>query len=429
MFEQDAVELTHLAIAMGLGLLVGLERERSGKAAGMRTFSMAALVGFVSWKMGLTFALASLVFVSVLIVTFNVWAIRRSLVAETTTSVALFLITLVGMMTAAGHLLISVAVVIFVMLLLSWKEEMVLFSQHLKRSELHAAITLGLLTFVILPVLPRGTIDPWGLFDPYSIWLTVVLISAIGFINYILLRRYGGKGILYTGFLGGLVNSTATSVELSQKARAGDEGTEELVFRGILWAKVASFLRNVLVLAIFAPQALPASLVPISLMLLVVLLLALRKAKAVLQSDTPLVSLESPFSLRSALQFGAMLAAITVLATIAQQLLGDVGFYIVAFLGGIVSSASTAATAATMFDSGQITGAMAGTAVVIASVASSIVILPVAWRGSGSQSLTRRLAIAIGLVMIAITIGIVFNSYFFEKFAATQAWFGVNVPD
>src|SRR5690625_3542070 len=244
----------HLAIAMGLGLLVGLERERSGKAAGMRTFSMAALMGFIAWKMGLPFALASLVFISVLIVIFNVWAIRRSLVAETTTSVALFLITLVGMMTAAGNLLISVAVVIFVMLLLSWQEEMVLFSQHLKRNELHAAITLGLLTFVILPILPRGTIDPWGLFDPYSVWLMVVLISAIGFINYILLKRYGGKGILYTGFLGGLVNSTATTVELSQKARHGDDGTEELVFRGILWARVASFFRNGLVLAIFAPH-------------------------------------------------------------------------------------------------------------------------------------------------------------------------------
>lgn len=423
MFEQDAVELTHLAIAMGLGLLVGLERERSGKAAGMRTFSMAALVGFVSWKMGLTFALASLVFVSVLIVVFNVWAIRRSLVAETTTSVALFLITLVGMMTAAGNLLISVAVVIFVMLLLSWKEEMVLFSQHLKRNELHAAITLGLLTFVILPVLPRGTVDPWGLFDPYSVWLMVVLISAIGFVNYILLKRYGGKGILYTGFLGGLVNSTATAVELSQKARHGDDGAEELVFRGILWAKVASFLRNGLVLGIFAPQALPASLVPVTLMLVVVLLMALRKAKAVLQSNTPLVSLESPFSLRSALQFGALLAVITVLATIAQQLFGDFGFYIVAFLGGIVSSASTAATAATMFATGQITGAMAGTAVVIASVASTIVILPVVWRGSGSQSLTRRVGIAVAVVMVSIAIGIALNSLVFQQFETTQNWF------
>lgn len=417
MFAQDAAELTHLAIALGLGLLVGLERERAGKAAGMRSFSMAAAGGFITWKLGLPYAIAALAFIGLVIVMLNIGAIQSTKEVEVTTSVSLFLITLVGMLTAQGYLLISVSVVIFMMILLSWKEEMVVFSRALKRSELHAAVTLGLLSFVILPILPRDPVDPWGIFVPYSVWLMVVLISAIGFVNYILLKLYGGKGVLYTGFLGGLVNSTATAVQLSQTARRGDVASD-FVYRGILWSKMASFLRNGLVLAIFVPEALPAGTLPISLMMIVVVALATQWRRGAKERSAPAISLESPFSLKSALQFGLMLAGITVMASIAQELLGSYGFYVVAFFGGMISSASTAATAATLVEAGQITPAVAGAAVLIASIASSIVILPVVWRGSDDPVLVRRIALSVVLIMAAISIGLALNSYFLPHIEA-----------
>src|SRR5690606_2609414 len=365
------ITLWHLAITLGLGLLVGFERERAGKEVGLRTFSFSALLGFLSWKMGPAYAIATLAFTAVLVVIFNINAMSKRAGVEATTSVSLFLMVFVGMLVGQGHLFMGVAVTILMLILLSWKEELVLFTRHLSRQEMHAAITLLLLSFVILPVLPPGPVDPLGLFDLRSVWTMVVLISAISFGNYILLRLYGARGVTFTGFFGGLVNSQATAVALSQKARDGDASVEDLAFRGIMLAKASSFLRNGITLAIFAPSALPAGVLPVGLSLAVTLFFALRRGRKAMVPP-PSIEMESPFSLASALQFGALFAVITVIGTIAQQLLGSVGFYAVSIAGGLVSSASTAATAANLVTAGRIEPAVAGSAVVLSSAASAL---------------------------------------------------------
>src|SRR5690606_7083205 len=123
--------LWHLAITLGLGLLVGLERERAGKEVGLRTFSLAALLGYLSWKIGPAFALATLAFIAVIVVVSSVRAVQEGTGVEATTSVGLFFITIVGMLVALEAMFVAVAVVIFALLLLSWKEEMVVFTMRL----------------------------------------------------------------------------------------------------------------------------------------------------------------------------------------------------------------------------------------------------------------------------------------------------------
>lgn len=418
--EMSYVTLWHLAITLGLGLLVGLERERAGKEVGLRTFSFVSLLGFLAWNMGQVYAVSTLAFVGLVVVIINVRALQKGTGVEATTSVSLFIVAFVGMLVAQGVLFTPVAVIILMLALLSWKEEMVVFSRHLQRNEIHAAITLGILSFVILPALPGGPLDQWGLFDVRKIWLMVVLISAIGFANYVLLKLYGSKGINYTGFLGGLVNSTATVAELSQKA-SGESGMEDTAFKGIMWAKTAAFLRNGIILALFAPSALPAGLIPVGMMLAVTILLALRAPKS-REGAPPEIQLASPFSLRSAVIFGLFFAVITVFGGVAGQLLGDLGFYVVAFFGGIVSSSSTAATAAHLATSGKITSLVAGSAVIISSIASALVILPVVWKGSGKPLLVRRVAAAIGWVIAASTIGILINPLVLEQYYVVEAW-------
>lgn len=412
--------LAHLAITIGLGLLVGMERERAGKEVGLRTFSFTALLGYLTWNLGIHFALLGFGVVAILVLVINASALRRGSGVEATTSVALFLIYLVGMMVAEGPLVIPVAVVILMLALLSWKDEMVTFSNYLQRHEIHAAITLGILSFVILPVLPEGTVDPWGLLDARKIWLMVVLISSIGFGNYILLKLYGAKGITFTGFFGGLVNSTATAMELAQKAKES-AGMEEYAFRGIMWAKVAAFLRNGLILALFAPSALPGGILPVGLMLVVALFFALRAARKSDEKPPELV-LQSPFSLKSALNFGLLFAVITIIGSVAQSLLGVFGFYAVSFAGGMVSSSSTAASAANLVSVGQIGPVEAGAAVVISSIASAAVILPLVWKGSASRTLSRRVATAVLVIVLVSAVGIALNPLFVDQYNAVAAW-------
>lgn len=421
---QDSISsevLWHVAIALGLGLLVGLERERAGKEVGLRTFALTALLGFLSWKMGLAFTIATLAFIAVMVIVVNVSALKKGSGVEATTSVCLFVICFVGMLVAQDQLFVAVTVVILMLLLLSWKEEMLFFTMRLQRNEVHAAITLGLLSFVILPVLPVGAFDPWGLFSPRDVWWMVVLISAIGFANYILLKLYGTKGISYTGFLGGLVNSTATAAELVATMKESPANLEDNTFRGLMLAQTASFLRNGIILALFAPAALPAGLLPVGMMIVVTVLLSLR-GRADKRAAAPELKLESPFSLRSALTFGLFFAVITIIGRIAQQVAGNLGFYAVAFAGGIVSSSSTVATAAQLVSQGVITPLVAGSGVVLSSISSALVNVPVVWRGSGSASLVRKVAWAIGCIVLASAVGIALNPYFLKQYAVVEAW-------
>lgn len=424
--ELSTETLWQLAITLGLGLLVGLERERAGKEVGLRTFSLSALLGFLSWKMGPPFAMGTLAFIAVMVVVINVSALQKGTGVEATTSVCLFLVAIVGMLVALEALFVAVAVVIFTLLLLSWKEEMLVFTMRLQRHELHAAITLGLLSFVILPVLPAGAFDPWGLFAPRQIWWMVVLISAIGFANYILLRIYGAKGIMYTGFLGGLVNSTATAAELSGKLPSSHPALVAKTFRGLMWAKAAAYLRNGIILALFAPSSLPAGLLPVGMMLVVTIILGLRGLGRDPGESPPEIKLESPFSLRSAFTFGVFFAMITAIGGIAQQVAGNWGFYAVSFAGGIVSSSSTAATAAHLASQGVISPMVAGSGIVLSSISSSLVILPVVWRSSRSVDLVKSVAWAIALIIVASAVGVALNPLFLDRYTAIEAWINSN---
>lgn len=414
-FQSSYETLWHLAIAIGLGLLIGLERERAGKEAGLRTFSFTSLLGYLSWNQGIVYAIGVLAFVALVVIVINVSALRKGNGIEATTSICLMLVAFVGMLVAQGALFPSVTVIIFVLLLLSWKDEMVLFTSNLQKNELHAAITLGLLAFVIYPVLPEGAVDPWGLLLPRKIWLMVVLISAIGFANYILLRIYGAKGTTYTGILGGLVNSTATAAGLADKARGREEILGTPAFRGIIWAKSSAFVRNGIILGLFAPAALPAGLLPVALMILAntFFLIWARKEAEV---EAPVIQLESPFSLRSALSFGAMFGIITVVGALAEQFAGNFGFYAISFAGGIVSSSSTAATAAHLVAEGKITPHVAGSGVVLSSISSVLVILPVVWRSAPKSRLARRIAWSTVWLIIAAIIGLIANPYFLRQY-------------
>jgi uncharacterized membrane protein (DUF4010 family) len=404
----DFGKLELISVAIGLGLLIGLERERAGKEAGLRTFSLVALAGALTAMISLQFAMITLGFVTMLVVVLNLGDLRQGRSLEMTTSAALFVTALNGILIGQGNLFTAVAVTIGMLMLLAWKEEMVGFTRHLSREEVHAGITLLLLALVILPILPNSGVDPWNIVNPRKIWIMVVMISGIGFANYALLRLYGARGVSYTGFLGGLVNSTAAVAELSNQCRNHPE-LEAYAFRGIMLAKAAMFLRNGLILGLFAPGALPVGLLPVGLMLLVTLgFAAFGGARS--GTPSPKIHLSSPFSLRAALEFGLVFLGLTVVSGIGQRVAGDLGFYTVSFFGGMVSSSSTAASAANLVTQGHITALKAGLGVVLTSIASALVLLPIVWRAS--RGLGRRMVAAAVCIMVAAAAGTVLNPWF-----------------
>jgi hypothetical protein len=212
--------LQRLALALALGLFVGLERQRHGKEAGLRTFAFASLLGCLGGLLGENYALLGIALLGVLVVLLNVHAIAAARNVELTTSAALLVLGFAGVLCGHGHTLTPAAVAVLTAALLAWKRPLAGFSLVLTDDELRSAILLAILAFVIYPALPEGSIDPWGLIEVRSAWVTVILIAGIGFANYVLLKVYARGAIELTGFFGGwrrwppaYANSTGSSTQ------------------------------------------------------------------------------------------------------------------------------------------------------------------------------------------------------------------------
>jgi uncharacterized membrane protein (DUF4010 family) len=212
--------LARLLLALAIGLFIGIERERRHKEAGLRTFAFASVIGAVGGLLGESYSLLALGLVAVLVVFLNIETIRTDEGAEITTSAALFVTAFIGLLAGQGHTFTPTALGVATAALLAWKEPLAGFSRTLTESELRSAILLAILAFVAYPILPLGSIDPWGLVQPRPAWITVLLIAGLGFTNYVLLKLYGARGIELTGFLGGLVNSTVTVAAVGRVAEA-----------------------------------------------------------------------------------------------------------------------------------------------------------------------------------------------------------------
>ena len=392
--------LLRLALAIGLGLFVGLERERRGKEAGVRTFAFAAAMGCVGGLLGDYYALMTLALLIPFIVFLNLHSLQKDSDTEMTTSAALLVLDFVGILCGKGHTFTPVALGLTTAGLLAWKQPLSGFSLGITEAELRSAILLGILAFVVYPVLPSAAVDPWGLIEPRVIWTTVILIAAIGFGNYVLLKIHGSRGVEAAGFLAGLVNSTVAVAELSSRA-GSDESLERVAFRGTMLATGAMLLRNGVLLGILAPYALVYAGIPMVLMLAVSVLVAFSPwSKANGLSGSPPIRLDSPFSLQQALKFGVMFMVLSVMGTMAQRTLGSAGFYAVSGAGGLISSASAVASAGELAAHARLTMISAGLGAVIASIASAAVGIPLVARISRNARLPRSVAFGIGLVVL-----------------------------
>lgn len=393
--------LLRVALALAIGLFIGMERQRRHKEAGLRTFGFSALLGCLGSMLGMPYAVVSILLVGVLVVLMNVQTIRENRGAELTTSAALLVTAFAGILCGQGHTLTPGAVAVLTAALLAWKEPLAGFSTALTESEVRSALLLAILAFVVYPALPEGYIGPWDAFEPRAALVTVILVAGIGFVNYILWNVYGDRGVELAGFLGGLVNSSVTVSELA--VRVGETGGRigDTAYRGILLATAAMLLRNAVILGLLDPRVLAASLPAFAAMVaasagFVFLHRPLKPARA---EDAPApMRLSSPFSLTSAIRFGLIFLALQLAGVAGQRLLGDSGVYGISVCGGLFSSASAVAAAAALATKHTVAVHVAANAAVIASVTSVAVNVPLVVRANDPR-LTRRLLWSLGVVV------------------------------
>ena len=398
---------TKISVSLAIGLLVGLEREWAHKELGVRTFALSSLLGMLAWLISPGMALVALVGALVLVAFVNAHSFSVHHELEITTSVALLVTVVLGILIGQAHYFTAVASALMMTGLLSWKAELVRLAGDLKPEEIRGAVLVGLLAFVIYPLLPDHYVDRWNLLNPREAWMVVVILAGLGFLNYVLLRAWSGRGLYYSAILGGMVNSTATVAQLSRTLADIEVGGADLIASSVLYATAAMLLRNLVILGIFAPGALRYALAPLLTMAAISLFFASRRRHSAPALPTRL-GLVSPVSLRRVGALSALFIFIEIVAALAARYAGGHGFLVVGFLGGLASSASTTAAAAVLAGDGRLSPQLGAAAAILACAASALIHIPLIRRGGAG----RRARIIVGRVAL-LSLGAGFSMLIF----------------
>lgn len=343
--------ITQLLFAGVLGAFLGMRREminhgetRYRGFLGLRSTSLLAIMGVLSTmtpSMPYMPAVGFVIVAAFLLVAYvhgRYEMQHLGLTTELSGMVTYFMGVLVGV----GMPIPAICLTLFVAVLIAFRDSLHKFVQSLNEKEWIGALELLFLSGAILPFLPREPIDEWGVFVPFTVWLLVILISAIEFVGYFLIKYLGTRGgVPLIAFLGSIVSSTAVTTSLSAQAR--NTGLCKIFAVGILIAlatKQFTIIGQILLLGgdniAFGQLALVPAVMAVTTSIMAVIVLKSMKQRKVLRSTEPEIKVESPFQLGPALKFGLLFLVVLFALALGQRLLGDSGVYAAAILSGII---------------------------------------------------------------------------------------------
>ncbi|HEY0307123.1 MAG TPA: MgtC/SapB family protein [Acidobacteriaceae bacterium] len=403
--------LARLGIATAIGLFVGIEREFSGKL-GSRTFGLVAILGCLAGLAGVQFVWMAMAIVLLLLALINWRRLSAHDQLATTTTLSLSIVAFCAVLCGEGHLYTPVLAAILCNSLLAWKQPLRSFTSGLSEKEIRSAILLAALSFIVMPVLPSHPVGPGHLVDPRSNWASVILIAGIAFVNYILLKVVGPRGMELTAFFGGLINSRKVIVEFILRSQSNSRALLPIVCKGVMLATSAMAIRNTIILLALSHsrEAMLLTIAPMGLMLLMSIAIWRGSAVPMDSAEVPLLNLDSPFSLTAALQFGLIFLALNVVGALVQRHFGSASFYVVSAAGGLLSSGSSIASAATLIHHGELPPVTGVNGVVISSMTSVLINIPLLRRIEGAGAYSRKLTWSLLGIAAAGVVGVGVNS-------------------
>lgn len=400
-------EVLRIVLAGALGMFLGLEREWSQKAAGIRTFALISLLG----------AVFTLVESEILLVIGGLLVIVQGILLAVagfrdedeglslTTSVSMLVAYGVGALVMQEYILEGVTVAILSSLLLVLKRELHSFAWGLEREELRSASEFAILAFVVYPLLPPEPVaisvaDLALELELRVAWLLVVTVAGIGIANYAIVQTYGGRGIAVTGFFGGLASSTAVVGTMLDHVRQRPQAASYAI-AAILLADAAMALRNLVIAVAFTFERgiLLQAVVPLGAVVLGSVAVAAYTAD---WRESVEIELESPFSLRNALGFGAIFLLVLAASALGKAQFGTGGLYVTALLSGLASSGAATTSAVLLYRGGVVDGTAATVAILLAT-ASSIVVKAALTMASPERGFAMRVALWSSVLLVGAT--------------------------
>ena len=396
-----------LLVALALGLLVGLQREWSkSRVGGVRTFPLitvfGALTGILARDLGGWMVAAGLLAVAAMLVVANVAKMRGgSTDPGLTTEFAALVMYGVGVASAAGLVLPAIVTTGSVAVLLAYKQQLHAFVGRIEEADVRAAARLALIGLVILPALPNTPLGPFGVLNPFRVWLMVVLIVGISLAAYIAHRLLGARaGSWAAGLLGGLISSTATTATYSQSTK-GAKARYPAAAAIVVTASAVVFVRVLVEVAVVAPGAFGEVAPPLVAMMSAMFALAAASRRHV-SDDAAAAAAAPPPGLRTAMAFGLVYALVLLAVAFARTYFDARGLYAVAALSGLTDMDAITLSTMQLVSSGDLDAATGWRLVLVGSLAN------LAFKASivamlGSRELLRRVA---GYFAPAFAIGV-----------------------
>jgi len=403
--------LPAFAISLAIGMLIGLERERTPTAkAGLRTFTLVALFGtlaaLLSEQTDTAWVLAGgLLVVGGMMVAAYARAPDLGDDPGTTTVAAIVLCYGLGAIVWYGYHQLAVMLAIVSTVLLYFKTELHGITRSLTRRDLISFLQFAVLSLVILPLLPNQDYGPYRALNPYQIWWMVVLISGVSLAGYAALRIAGQRyGAPLMGLLGGLVSSTATTLVFARHARA-NAALIPVAVVVILLTNLVVLVRLGVIAAVVSPHLLPA-LLPVLGSGLIVGLLGTVLLWRGLRGDDELPDLElnNPTEIRTALGFGLLYAVVLFAAAWLSDYAGSQGLYAVALASGLTDVDPITLSSLHLFELGKLAQNQVVTAVTLAFIANMAfkfgLILFI-----GGKFLARKTAVGMLVIVLGVAAG------------------------
>ena len=392
-------------VALGVGLLIGIDRERkkgegpARAAAGLRTFTLASLAGAAGMAVGHELLLTAVVLGVAAFAGLSYWHTRET-DPGLTTEIALVVTALLGGLSIrepafAAGLGVVVAVLLNARTALHRFVRSVLTDTEIRDLLIFAAATL-----VVLPMLPDHPIGPYGALNLRTVWIVVILVMAVGALGYVAVRIVGPRfGLPLAGLASGFISSSATIGAMGARAAKEPELAASAAAGAVL-SSVATVAQLAILLAATNMATFRAYLVPLILSSGVAVLyggafmLWTMKQKAA-ADEAP----GSAFSLRTALTFAAILAAVLVLAAALQDWFGETGVILAAGAAGFADTHSAAISVAALVSDGRLQPAATVIPILAAFTTNTLTKMVFAFSAGGARF---ALCVVPGLILMVI---------------------------
>jgi uncharacterized membrane protein (DUF4010 family) len=370
--------LKSLGTALGLGLLVGLQREWTrDRIAGIRTFALVSLFGALGGLLSLAFGgwvlAAALIACVAMVILGNLAALRGEHPdAGLTTEIAVLVMFAIGAAAMIGYRLEATVCAGTVMVLLQSKAPLHGMVRKIGADDLREIARLVLAGLVILPLLPDRAMGYLGVLNPFKIWLMVVLIIGISLAAYLIGKYLGGaKGAALAGILGGLISSTATTASVARRSRAAGTGGAALAAIA-LTASAVVFIRVIVEVVVAAPAQFHALLPPLAAMMAWTGAVAAVAHRSAAKHGHPTGEESAPSELKSAVMFGLLYIVVLYGVALAKQHFGTAGLYAVAAISGLTDMDAITLSTAKLVNDGHVDAATGWRVILLGGIANLV---------------------------------------------------------